>query len=212
MLESWEPFLHQFGRLGVRGHHEECAQILEMTLESDKPCNIFNQHGETRCTQHSSRKSRYACVVEAHESARTRIGVTQPLDHEDLIAEKGFNSLSHLKSFGQVQYSKQWKIRLRQPQWTKSGKARKIAGMASDEGLDRKTASKWHKKTVWPFILRRWCTFATSRTRSWSSSSRKTKVVCYSDVMWWKTILARIQHSRTSVRPHHKLRPRKIWM
>ena len=69
-----------------------------MTLESDKPCHIFNQHGQTRRTQHNSRKSRCTCVVEAHESARTSIGAPQPRDHEDLIAEKGFNSLSHSKN------------------------------------------------------------------------------------------------------------------
>ena len=33
--------------------------------------------------------------MEAHKSTRTRIGKTQPRDHEDHVAEKGFNSLSH---------------------------------------------------------------------------------------------------------------------
>ena len=33
-------------------------------------------------------------IVDAHESARTRIGKTQSSDHEELLGEKGFNSLS----------------------------------------------------------------------------------------------------------------------
>ena len=48
-------FLHRSGRLGVRGTHEECAQILEMTLESDKPCNICNET-EVHTTQFSKIK------------------------------------------------------------------------------------------------------------------------------------------------------------
>ena len=53
-----------------------------------------NWHGETRCAHNNSRKTRYACVVEAHDKATRRIGKTQPRDHGDLIAEKRFNSLS----------------------------------------------------------------------------------------------------------------------
>ena len=57
---------------------------MELPLESAMPCKIFNQQGKIRCTQHN-----------AHESARTRTGATQPRDYEDLIAQKGFNSLTH---------------------------------------------------------------------------------------------------------------------
>ena len=53
-----------------------------------------NWHGETRCAHNNYRKTRYACVLEAHEKATPRIGRTQPRDHEDLIAEKRLNSLS----------------------------------------------------------------------------------------------------------------------
>ena len=40
-------------------------------------------------------QSRYACVIEAHESTRTRIGKTEARDHEDLVAEKRLLSLTH---------------------------------------------------------------------------------------------------------------------
>ena len=39
-------------------------------------------------------KTKHACIVEAHESARKRLETTLPKDHEDHIAEQGFNSLS----------------------------------------------------------------------------------------------------------------------
>ena len=41
------------------------------------------------------RKSKQGCIVEAHESTRKRLESTPPKDHEDYIAEKGFNSISH---------------------------------------------------------------------------------------------------------------------
>ena len=40
-------------------------------------------------------KSMHACIVEAHESTRKRLERTLSKDHDDHIAEKGFNSLSH---------------------------------------------------------------------------------------------------------------------
>ena len=42
-----------------------------------------------------TRKPKYACIVEAHESTRKRLECTLPRSHEDHIAEKGYNSISH---------------------------------------------------------------------------------------------------------------------
>ena len=55
-------------------------------------CKTVTQHGKTCCVNSTTRKKRYACIIEAHESTKTRIGKTQ---HRDLIAEKGLNLLSH---------------------------------------------------------------------------------------------------------------------
>ena len=35
------------------------------------------------------------CIVEAHESTRQRLELSLPKDHEDLIAGKGYNLMSH---------------------------------------------------------------------------------------------------------------------
>ena len=70
------------------------SKKLEVPL--NPPCLAKLHVGtEACCTQFYSRKIRYECIIEAQESTRTRIGTTQPRDHEDLFSEKGFNSLSH---------------------------------------------------------------------------------------------------------------------
>ena len=59
------------------------------------PCTLKTfRHRETQSESNEIGKWKNACVVEAHESARTRIGKTQQKDHENRIAGKGFNSSS----------------------------------------------------------------------------------------------------------------------
>ena len=40
-------------------------------------------------------KTKRACIVEAHESTRQRLESSPPKDHEDHIAGKGHNSMTH---------------------------------------------------------------------------------------------------------------------
>ena len=53
----------------------------------------MNRCRET-CGESDTRRSKYACILEAHESTRKRLERTLPKDHEDRIAGKGFNSSS----------------------------------------------------------------------------------------------------------------------
>ena len=53
------------------------------------------RHRETESGSNRIRKSKHARIAEAHESTRKRLERTPSKDHEDHIAEKGFNSLSH---------------------------------------------------------------------------------------------------------------------
>ena len=58
-----------------------------------QPCSVWSRiasTGET-CGDSDNRKSKRACVVEAHKSTRKRLERTPPKDHEDHIAERGFN-------------------------------------------------------------------------------------------------------------------------
>ena len=55
------------------------------------PCKITN------CGSGASNKnkSKLACILEASESTRLRVGESVPTHHEDHIAGKGDNSLQH---------------------------------------------------------------------------------------------------------------------
>ena len=61
--------------------------------------------------------------------------------------------------------------------WKRVRKARKSASMASDESQKQKRGHPKGTKTEGQFILLRLWTYATSRTRSWSKSSKHSKVV-----------------------------------
>ena len=104
---------------------------LEVPLESAMPCTIAGKHEETRGAHDSSRKTRYACIIEAHISTRTRIGATQPRDHEDRIAERRLNSLTHYNlvhkpipipqamkiSDAKAAVDKEWEMLEKMPAW-----------------------------------------------------------------------------------------------
>ena len=51
-----------------------------------------SKHGETRC-KNSEFKSQFACILEARESPRLRMGESLPNNHEDHVAGKEDNSL-----------------------------------------------------------------------------------------------------------------------
>ena len=70
-------------------------KVLKMPLESARPRKFCTEHGNTCSIKHDSRRTRYACIIDAHMSTRTRTGKTQSRDHADQIAEKHFNSFSH---------------------------------------------------------------------------------------------------------------------
>ena len=74
-------------------------KMLELPMESVMPCDVQNrQCRESFGKGSDTRRSTCACiVVEAHESTRKRLDRTLQKDHEDHIARKGFNSLTHLK-------------------------------------------------------------------------------------------------------------------
>ena len=75
---------------------------LEVPMEATIPCNIWKTKMQGTCAGPDIRNSRYACIVEANESTRKRLEGTQHKDYEELIASKGFKSLSHLQSCAQV--------------------------------------------------------------------------------------------------------------
>ena len=57
------------------------------------PCKIMKKNcGSGGCNKN---KAKLACILEADESTRLRMGNSIPSNHEDHIASKGENSLQH---------------------------------------------------------------------------------------------------------------------
>ena len=69
---------------------------LETPVAPAMPCKTSknSQHGATRGKTNEI-KSKLACILEASESTRLRMGETLPTHHEDHIEVKGDNSLEH---------------------------------------------------------------------------------------------------------------------
>ena len=60
------------------------------------PCKTCkkSEKGKTR-SKTNDFKSKFACILEANESTRMRMGNSEPHNHEDHIAGRGDNSLQH---------------------------------------------------------------------------------------------------------------------
>ena len=68
--------------------HENC----EESISSAMPCKILKNCGSGESHKN---KTKLACILEANESTRMRMGNSEPSNHEDHIAGKGENSLQH---------------------------------------------------------------------------------------------------------------------
>ena len=64
---------------------------LETSVAPAMPCKIMKNCGSGA----SKIKTKLACILEANESTRLRMGNSIPHHHEDHIAGKGENSLQH---------------------------------------------------------------------------------------------------------------------
>ena len=65
---------------------------LETSVAPAMPCNIMKNCGSGGSDKN---KTKFACIVEANESTRMRMGNSEPSNHEDHIAGKGDKSLQH---------------------------------------------------------------------------------------------------------------------
>ena len=65
---------------------------LETSVAPAMPCKIMKNCGTGGSDKN---KTKLACILEANESTRMRMGNSEPSNHEDHIAGKGANSLQH---------------------------------------------------------------------------------------------------------------------
>ena len=92
--------------------HENCEELISLTPEDKEfketiknarkkletsvapamPCKIMKNCGSGGS---DNNKTKLACISEANESTRMRMGNSIPQNHEDHIAGKGENSLQH---------------------------------------------------------------------------------------------------------------------
>ena len=68
---------------------------LEVPMPAAMLCRSRREEYRKTCSVLNSCKTKHACIVEADESTRKRMEGTPHKDHEDHIAGKGINSLSH---------------------------------------------------------------------------------------------------------------------
>ena len=100
MQESYEEFIYFIDPEDKEFKEtiKNAPKKLETPMPSAMPCKTSktSKHGVTRCKSNEI-KSKFACILEARECTRLRIGESLPNHHEDHIAGKGDNSLQHYK-------------------------------------------------------------------------------------------------------------------
>ena len=68
---------------------------LETPVAPAMPCKIIKSIKNCGTGASNKIKTKLACILEASESTRMRMGESLPIHHEDHIAGKGNNSLQH---------------------------------------------------------------------------------------------------------------------
>ena len=58
-------------------------------------CKMETRKRASKQSSNSHKITKYACIVETHESTRKRLESTFPRNHEDHVAEKGVQSKNH---------------------------------------------------------------------------------------------------------------------
>ena len=93
---------------------------LETSVAPAMPCKIMKN-----CASDGSNKikTKLACILEADESTRMRMGNSIPHHHEDHVARKGENSLQHYNLVHNfIPMPQAMKFLQRKQPWTRNGK------------------------------------------------------------------------------------------
>ena len=88
-------------------------------------CRLHRYPCRRTCCAVGEHKTKYACIVGADESVRIRMEGAPHRYHEDHVAGRGVNSLSHynlVRKFILILCLKQWKYQMLRQQWRKNGK------------------------------------------------------------------------------------------
>ena len=73
---------------------KKARRKLEVPMPAAMPCKTRREEYRETCRDMENCKTKYACIVEAHESTRKRLEGTLHKGQKDHIAGRGINSLS----------------------------------------------------------------------------------------------------------------------
>ena len=169
-----------------------------------------NCRGEN-CRSIGKHKTEYACIVDADESMRIRMEGSHHKNHEDHIAGKPVNSMTHYSLVHKlIPMPEALKLRgakaAVEKEWENWRKYR--------HGSRRKSGTKvrWSLKQgmkAEKFISRHWWISVILRIRSWNHNFKNIKVELYSEVTLWKMIQDHAQYFLNKDHQLHKWRHQK---
>ena len=130
-------------------------------------------------------KTKLACILEADESTRLRMGISLPNHHEDHIAGKGDNSLQPYNLVHKfITVPQAMKIPAAKAavdkEWEKWRNFRRGTWRKSEV---RKKWSKKQERRAQKFILHHWWTYVIWKMLNWRQSTKNTKVELYSEAI-----------------------------
>ena len=203
MLDDWEvstPLIRKTKNtnksLRMRGESWKCTWTLPCRAKKETKSSSSSRATRARLeASNEVPKTKYSCIVEAHESTRQRVEPSRPKSHEDHIAGKGQNSMTHYNLThkfipmpqamkipdAKAAVDKKWKTsngksskRFQHGSWTKSKARRRLF---------------WrHRKTKTKSTLLHWRTYVISKMRSWNRNiTKKTKVESHFEETLWRT-------------------------
>ena len=108
-------------------------------LEVPMPAKIKGRKYKETCRA-DSRKTKYACIVEADESTRKRLEGTPHKDHEDHIGGKGINSLNRYNLVHK--FVPMPDTRCESSCGERMGRTRENTGMAADQSQKQKRGDR----------------------------------------------------------------------
>ena len=139
MLEGCKAFTSSIRKIGNTNNRSTNARRkLEVPMDAAMPCKKgtkkhfpFQEAEAKSCESSKIPKTKHACIVEPHESTRQSLESSLPKDHEDHIAGKGYNSMTHYNFFhkcilmpqamnipdAKAAVGKEWKKLEKNPAW-----------------------------------------------------------------------------------------------
>ena len=119
---------------------------LNVPMPAAMPCKIpIKSSGEIH-RNIGTRKTKYACIVDADESTRPRLAGAGHKPHQDHITAKGMNSTTHYSLVHIHSDASSLKNQMQRQQWRKNGENWRNPGMAADEGQKQERSDRWSKE------------------------------------------------------------------